>query len=140
MLAQDETLCTAFSNGERIANGELTEVARVVKKGLDADEKAWIFIFDDSTGERVDVDFHGSTDDVLEHLSISARAAKPVAPTPSPAPRGPGRPKLGVVAREVTLLPRHWEWLNMQPGGASVALRRLVDEARTARGGQDVVR
>ena len=51
-------------------------------------------------------------------------------PDPSEAdpPRKPGRPKLGVVAREVTLLPRHWAWLNAQPGGASVALRRLVDD------------
>lgn len=44
--------------------------------------------------------------------------------------RGPGRPKLGVVAREVTLLPRHWEWLADQPGGASAALRKLVERAR----------
>lgn len=32
--------------------------------------------------------------------------------------------------REVTLLPRHWEWLSAQPGGASVALRKLVEAAR----------
>jgi hypothetical protein len=56
---------------------------------------------------------------------------------PSSEPRGRGRPKLGVVAREVTLLPRHWEWLNAQSGGASVALRKLVDEARRANGGRD---
>ena len=68
----------------------------------------------------------------------------PAAATVSPAPdaqpsepRGRGRPKLGVVAREVTLLPRHWEWLNAQPGGASVALRKLVDEARRATGDKD---
>src|SRR3546814_490284 len=45
------------------------------------------------------------------------------------APRGRGRPKLGVTAREVTLLPRHWDWLAAQPGGASVALRKLVEQA-----------
>ncbi|ARP83413.1 hypothetical protein CAL12_23070 [Bordetella genomosp. 8] len=44
-----------------------------------------------------------------------------------PSTRGRGRPRLGVIAREVTLLPRHWEWLNAQPGGASVALRKLVE-------------
>ncbi|TFU03630.1 DUF2239 family protein [Polymorphobacter arshaanensis] len=49
---------------------------------------------------------------------------------PEPVPRGRGRPKLGVTAREVTLLPRHWDWLAAQPGGASVALRRLVESAR----------
>jgi len=37
---------------------------------------------------------------------------------------------LGVVSRQVTLLPRHWEWLTDQPDGASAVLRRLVDEAR----------
>jgi hypothetical protein len=55
-------------------------------------------------------------------------------------PRGPGRPRLGVVAREVTLLPRHWDWLSGQPGGASVALRKLVEEARRANAGKDRVR
>jgi hypothetical protein len=55
-------------------------------------------------------------------------------------PRGPGRPRLGVVAREVTLLPRHWEWLGEQPGGASAALRRIVDEARRGSHDKDRVR
>ena len=55
-------------------------------------------------------------------------------------PRGRGRPKLGVVAREITLLPRHWEWLGTQPGGASVALRKLVEEARRANGDVDRAR
>jgi hypothetical protein len=59
---------------------------------------------------------------------------------PAEAPRQPGRPKLGVVAREVTLLPRHWEWLSGQPGGASAALRRLVDAARAANAGKDRIR
>jgi hypothetical protein len=71
---------------------------------------------------------------------VAARLAEPspadvTADSPSSSePRGRGRPKLGVVAREVTLLPRHWEWLNAQPGGASVALRKLVDQARRANG------
>src|SRR5579863_6549713 len=58
-------------------------------------------------------------------------------PSDASAPRGRGRPKLGVVAREVTLLPRHWDWLASQPGGASVALRKLVEEARRANGDRD---
>ncbi|MGY4354661.1 hypothetical protein ACVW0J_001154 [Bradyrhizobium sp. i1.7.7] len=71
-----------------------------------------------------------------------ARVAKLVPPpveesAPPSEPRGRGRPKLGVVAREVTLLPRHWEWLGAQPGGASVALRKLVDEARRVSGDKD---
>jgi len=45
-----------------------------------------------------------------------------------------------VVGREVTLLPRHWEWLNAQPGSASVTLRKLIDQARRANGSADRVR
>ena len=59
---------------------------------------------------------------------------------PQPLSRGPGRPKLGVVAREVTLLPRHWEWLAEQRGGASVALRKLVEDAQRAGESSDHVR
>ena len=54
--------------------------------------------------------------------------------------RGPGRPKLGVVAREITLLARHWDYLTRQPGGASVTLRKLVDEARKVNATRDRVR
>jgi hypothetical protein len=78
-----------------------------------------VLVFDDVTGQQIDLDTRGSD------AEVRARYAPPEEP-----PRGRGRPKLGVVAREVTLLPRHWEWLNRQPGGASAALRALVDEAR----------
>jgi hypothetical protein len=56
------------------------------------------------------------------------------------AVRKPGRPKLGVVPREVTLLPRHWDWLAGQPGGASVALRKLVEQARRTNQDKDRLR
>ncbi|HLJ45368.1 MAG TPA: DUF2239 family protein [Bryobacteraceae bacterium] len=108
--------CTAFEGVKRIAAGDLNEVALKVKRIVDRGEPASILIFADATSEVVEIDFRGSADDVLQRLE--------------PAPRRPGRPKLGVVAREVTLLPRHWDWLNSQPGGASVALRKLVEEAR----------
>ena len=92
------------------------------------------------TGGPIDLDFRGTVEDVLARLpDIGVRPATRMTPPPS-APRGPGRPKLGVVAREVTLLPRHWEWLAQQPGGASVALRRLVEEARRANKDKDRVR
>ena len=71
---------------------------------------------------------------------LAATDSKQAAVVTEAPPRGPGRPKLGVVAREVTLLPRHWDWLNAQPGGASVALRKLVEEARRANEGKDRVR
>ena len=100
-------------------------------------------IFDDATGRLVDVDFRGTADDVLRRLAEAA-AVEPAATESEPdgqaTPRGPGRPRLGVVAREVTLLPRHWDWLSSQPGGASVALRKLVEQARRVNEGRDRVR
>jgi hypothetical protein len=92
-----------------------------------------VLIFNDATGRAVDFDLRGSESDVLARLATPA----PEASREADQPRGRGRPKLGVVAREVTLLPRHWEWLNAQPGGASVALRKLVDEVRRASGDRD---
>lgn len=120
-------LCIAFEGSRRIAAGELGEVVVKAKEIVDRDGWEAVLILDDATSQTIDVDFRGSVEDVLGRLA---------APD-SGAPRGPGRPKLGVVPREVTLLPRHWEWLNSQPGGASVALRKLVEEARRANEGKD---
>jgi uncharacterized protein len=121
---------TAFVGQRRLVTGPLGEVALAVKRVLEGDVAEPVLIYDDTTGNAVDLDTRGSDDDVLARL----------APPMSAEPRGRGRPKLGVVAREVTLLPRHWEWLNAQPGGASVALRKLVEEARRAGGERDRVR
>lgn len=118
---------TAFLGHSRLASGSLAAVARQGKAHVDADPGAAILVYDDETGRPVDIDYRGTIDDVLARLA-PADDAEPVAPV-SDARRGPGRPRLGVVAREVTLLPRHWEWLGAQPGGASVALRRLVEDA-----------
>jgi hypothetical protein len=105
-----------------------------VKIALDSGEQDPVLIYDDATAARIEVDFRGSPEDVVRRLSVEA-------PGPMPAaPRGPGRPRLGVVAREVTLLPRHWQWLNAQPGGASVALRKLVEAARRANADRDQIR
>jgi hypothetical protein len=119
----------AFAGDRCIASGDLGAVARAAKATLDRHKDAQILVFDDDSGP-IDLDLRGSVEDVLARLPEmpEASAVEAVAP----APRGPGRPKLGVVAREITLLPRHWEWLARQPGGASVALRKLVDEARRA--------
>jgi uncharacterized protein len=114
----------AFEGDRRIATGDLRSVARAAKQALDGRKGAPVLVFDGAS-HPVDLDYRGTVDDVLARLP-EALAEDSAAP----APRGPGRPKLGVVAREVTLLPRHWEWLAQQSGGASVALRRLVDEAR----------
>src|SRR4051794_22636787 len=121
----------AFDGDRCIASGDLRDVARAAKRTLERRKDAVVLVFDDSSGP-VEIDYRGTVDDVLARLPEPA--AEPVTGDEDipAAPRGPGRPKLGVVAREVTLLPRHWEWLAEQRGGASVALRRLVDEARRA--------
>ncbi|MCA1456340.1 DUF2239 family protein [Bradyrhizobium sp. BRP22] len=125
---------TAFEGQRRLASGALPEVALAVKR---ADQTAEpIAIFSDRTGRAVDLDLRGSDDEILARLPTSVSPGEASEEQPS-EPRGRGRPKLGVVAREVTLLPRHWEWLNAQPGGASVALRKLVDEARRLSGDRD---
>jgi uncharacterized protein len=123
----------AFEGERRIASGDLQAIARAAKQTLDQRKDASVLIFDGSTSEPVDLDFRGGLADVLARLPAPNGTA-PAEPE-LPPNRGPGRPKLGVVAREVTLLPRHWEWLAQQAGGASVAIRKLVEEAR--RGGDD---
>ncbi len=130
----------AFEGDRCIASGNLRDVARAAKEALHQDKDASILVLDGRTSAPIDIDFRGSVKDVLSRLPATAsQSANAEAATP-PAPRGPGRPKLGVVAREVTLLPRHWEWLARQPGGASVALRKLVDQARRSSEDKDRVR
>jgi hypothetical protein len=125
---------TAFEGQRRLATGPIAEVALAIK-GATRPSASPIAIFSDNTGRPIDIDLRGSNAEVLARLSAMSPAVAEVA-APS-EPRGRGRPKLGVVAREVTLLPRHWEWLAAQPGGASVALRKLVEEARKANGDRD---
>lgn len=123
---------TAFAGKRKVAAGPLHAVAHTLKELVTRDPDAQILIFDDASGSQVDLNLHGSLADVLQRLP---RAAAPVqADVP---PRTAGRPKLGVVAREITLLPRHWEWLATQPGGASVALRKLVEHAQRGNKGHD---
>ncbi|MDR3622535.1 MAG: DUF2239 family protein [Paludisphaera borealis] len=129
----ERRFCTAFEGDRRIARGLLIDVAVEVKRVVDRGESAPVLIFDDETSEQVEIDLRGTVDDVSKRFERSTEGG-------DDAPRGPGRPRLGVVSREVTLLPRHWEWLGDQPGGASVTLRKIVDEARRANEGKDRVR
>ncbi|HTN95492.1 MAG TPA: DUF2239 family protein [Nordella sp.] len=132
--------CTAFAGTHRLAGGPILAVALAVKTALAKDPQAAILTFDDTTGAVVDFDLRGSTEDIAARLGERFPGSRAASPAESETPRGPGRPKLGVIAREVTLLPRHWEWLATQRGGASPALRRLVDEARRADGGASTAR
>ncbi|MEP6985621.1 MAG: DUF2239 family protein [Chloroflexota bacterium] len=131
---------TSFSGHRRIAAGSLATVALAVKQAIESDSSDTILTFDDATGRTIDIDTRGSEADVVARLMPSSADVQPVEPTvdaQANESRGRGRPKLGVVAREVTLLPRHWEWLASQPGGASVALRKLVEEARKTHANKD---
>jgi len=126
---------TAFEGQRRLVSGPLAEVALAIKRA-ECHAMEPIAIFSDATGRAIDLDLRGGPDEVLARLPETV-AAIPRSEAMPGEPRGRGRPRLGVVAREVTLLPRHWEWLNAQPGGASVALRKLVDEARRSSGDRD---
>jgi hypothetical protein len=132
------TMCIAFAGTRRIASGLIADVALAAKPVADRGES--VLIFDGATAQPIEIDFRGSPADLRERLAQRAEAPLPQAQPVAETPRGPGRPKLGVVAREVTLLPRHWDWLARQPGGASVALRKLVEDARRASGDKDRVR
>ncbi len=109
-------LAIAFEGARCIANGPLPEVALAVKKVFARGARGEVLVFDRVTSTPIDLDLSGTDAEILKRIE--------------PPKRSPGRPKLGVVPREVTLLPRHWDWLHDQPGGASVTLRKLVDQAR----------
>ncbi len=131
-MSLEPTRYTVFNHQQCIAEGTLTQIASPVQRVIQHDPEAQILAFADATGEQTDLNWF-EIPDVAElrpeiHVEETAQ------------PRRAGRPKLGVVAREITLLPRHWEWLGQQSGGASVALRKLVEEARRANEGKDRIK
>jgi hypothetical protein len=124
---EQELTYTAFAGTRRVASGSLSDVLPVLKDRFDRDHSDMILVFEVETGRPVDFDLRGTQSEVLERAVPSA-------------PRGPGRPKLGVTSREVTLFPRHWDWLEGQPGGISGAIRRLVDQAIKVEPGRERAR
>ncbi len=120
---------SAFQGQKCIAVGDLASVVRSAKEVVDSVEHASILVFENTTSRQVEIDFRGTVDEVLQRL----QPEQPETPkTENIEEVKAGRPKLGVIAREVTLLPRHWEWLATQPASASVTLRKLVEDARRA--------
>lgn len=121
---------TVFCGHHRIVSGALTTATRAAKHHHDARPDSRLVVYEDATGRVVELDLRGTEQEVLNRLAahplLSDRPKDELRP---PARRGPGRPKLGVVSREVSLLPRHWEWLSSRSGGASAELRRLVHRA-----------
>jgi uncharacterized protein len=130
-INRSEPTYTAFIGERQAASGALRDVALAVKSALETGSLDEILIFDDESARTIEIDFSAAAD--VEKSAERALAAAGLSETP----RGPGRPRLGVVAREVTLLPRHWAWLAAQPGGASVALRKLVEESSRDKDGRD---
>jgi hypothetical protein len=128
MEMEEERTYTAFVGQTHIASGPIEMMLPQVKAIFDRDASTLFLIFEDQSGRQVDFDFRGALNEVV------ARAL------PARSRSGPGRPKLGVVSREVSLLPRHWDWLEQQPNGASAALRRLVDQARKRDPGKERAR
>ncbi|MDB5377043.1 MAG: hypothetical protein JWR00_1489 [Rubritepida sp.] len=139
--------CTAFQGTSCLARGPLIDVALTVKAAMEASPASPFLTFEDATGTVVDLDLRGTAAEIVARLAHRAEmAALPSRPPDQPATKdespvqGRGRPRLGVVAREVTLLPRHWDWLALQQRSASQTLRRLIDEARRDDAGRSEAR
>lgn len=115
-MTEPQATYTAFSGDRLVGGGYRGSIIASIKQNTAIDANS-VVIFEDATGRQVDFDLSGTVDEAIDRDSASRRI-------------GPGRPKLGVVGREVSLLPRHWDWLEEQPNGISAAIRRLVDEAR----------
>lgn len=118
---------SAFLGARLVAEGELLDVLPYLKKRFDEGKPELVQVFEESTGKEVDFDLRGTL------LEVITREATPPA-------RTPGRPKLGIVSREVSLLPRHWEWLERQPNGISATLRRLIETASKTNQGAERAR
>ena len=121
---------TAFAGDRLLACGAYADIAQALAS-LDEQEQP-VLVFDDATGAPVDAPPRPEHAALLARMGVDGAGASDPANSRAARRPSPGRPRLGVVAREVTLLPRHWDWLSAQPGGASAALRRLVDQARKA--------
>lgn len=131
----EHTEFSGFVRQVHVASGGLIDVALELQEYAQRDDSAPIVLIDDSTGNSVSISLHGTADDLRKRLEpLVTTDDSPASP---PARQGRGRPRLGVVSREVSLLPRHWEWLAEQPGGASAALRKLVEQARRESGASD---
>lgn len=114
---------TAFEGERLLSRGHLKDVVLNIKKYMGSAQNCEVLLISDASGKVMDFNFYGSKQEVLKRL-------EPYTTVATADTSGPGRPKLGVVSREISLLPRHWEWLASQPGGASATIRTLVEEAR----------
>ena len=110
---------SAYGPTSCIGQGELTDVALAAHRFLRTHPDQSALILQDSTCQIIDLDLSGD-EALLErkanHYPIRSQAPVPDSKDP--------------ITGEITLLPRHWQWLAEQGGNASATLRRLIDEAR----------
>jgi hypothetical protein len=132
MKSQANKTFTAFLGPQMVASGTLSEVAVALCGRLRNNPNVIPLVLDDDTGNQVELDLRGTCAEVEDRYADKSLALQPALSEEGPIAKGRGRPRLGVMAREVTLLPEHWDWLASQRGGASVALRKLVHEAKQA--------
>jgi len=133
METTNTAFCKAFAGELLLASGSRYDVACAAKKHIDGKNSDSILIFDRDSSAAIELNLEGSLEEVMDRYS-EAPAEKEPEPKQT---RSRGRPKLGVVGKEVTLLPRHWQWLQLQNGGPSVALRKLVEQAKRENQEQD---
>ncbi|MBQ13897.1 MAG: hypothetical protein CMQ17_05795 [Gammaproteobacteria bacterium] len=139
MIMQEiESNYVAFDGTKLIAEGDLLAVALQLKAELTATKTGSVLVFGNSSGKQIDLDLGGSEADLRKRFSQQGDGQEQQETVSTAKTRG--RPRLGVIGREVTLLPRHWQWLDRQRGSASAALRRLVDQERKATVHEDLVR
>lgn len=125
---------TAFQNNNMLTSGQPWEVAIALKAAMKVDRESEFLCFDDSKGSFIDLNLSGSYEDIIERY-------KPAEPTSQKNKHSKaGRPSLGVISKEITLLPRHWEWLAQQESSASATLRKLVETAIKSNSQEELVR
>ncbi len=96
------TQLTAFEGSRRIASGELAEIVWRTKETLDRGGHEPVLIFDDATGEQVDIPYMETADEFPQsrvRTEPDDEVAEAVSVPNLDVPRGPGRPRLGVIAR-----------------------------------------
>ncbi|MCP4500765.1 MAG: DUF2239 family protein [Deltaproteobacteria bacterium] len=130
---------TAFGGENLLLQGVLQEVLLTAWEWVQQENQEEVLVIDDATGRTIDFDYRGEPADVLAQLA-SHPMLFPSEQVENDAPKGPGRPRLGVVCREISLLPRHWEWLASQHRSASAALRHLIEKQMKVVDGESIHR
>lgn len=126
-----------FLGATRITQGARGDVIRTLLSQTQGEDVPPYLVFRVKDGQRVDINLASAAEAANPQRT---RAPVPAAGAPVGSQKARGRPRLGVVGREVTLFPRHWEWLDRQRGGASAALRRIIDADRKLHADEDQVR